>query len=142
MIPARRTAVLGLAVIATLALGAGADDVEIQKRALRVGVWDSTEKTATPRPEVWLRGAGSWFPDIEYGSDARNFEGHEVGTTIEIFFYPLGRDEPEIKVEVPITEDLCPQGCVRDMVSLEIYDDRFEIWGGPVKSQTIPRVAR
>lgn len=107
--------------------------------AVRVEVADRTESGQTQQPEVWLRGVGSWFPDIKFGGDARTFEGRRVGTTDELFWYPLGRDEPEIKVEVSITENLCSQGCVRDMVHLEIWNDRFEVWGTPAVDKKIPR---
>ena len=108
--------------------------------SLRIAVSDDTEHTPTPeRTEVWVRGEGSWFPDITFGGDARDFSGLEIGTSETIFFYPLGRDEPEIQVLVPITSQLCPQGCARDLVMLDIYDDRFEVWAPGGTQETFPR---
>ena len=57
------------------------------------------------------------------------FPGRVVGTTETLFFYPMGRDYgPEIRVPVQITSALCAQeeGCARDLIRLDIYDDRFE----------------
>ena len=98
--------------------------------SLRIAVFNDTKSTPH-RTEVWVRGSGSWYPNLEFGSDVRVFEGFEVGssTSGSIVFYPLGRDEPEIPVSIPITSNLCAQGCVRDMVQLAIHDDYFEVIG-------------
>ena len=105
---------------------------------LRVTVSDFGS-SSNVQPEVWLRGAGSWYPDITFGSDLRNFPDQVVGSDVELFFYPLGRDVPEIVVNVPITSDLCALGCARDVIHLELWDDRFEVWGATAESQVIQR---
>ena len=54
-------------------------------------------------------------------------------------FYPLGREVPEIPVNVNITPELCPDTCARDVITMEIYDDRFEIWGSPIEEKVVRR---
>ena len=109
--------------------------------AMRVSVFNQGEST-NARTEVWLRGHGSWYPDLSFGGDVRNFPGQAVGSEVELFFYPLGRadqqtaDMPEIVVNVPVTASLATD---RNMVRLELWDDRFEVWGGSVESQVIQR---
>lgn len=98
-------------------------------KTLRVSVFAYDSGRVAGKTEVWLRGAGSWFPDLRYGSDARNFPGRRVGTVDTLFFYPHGRDEPEIPVPVGITPELCSAGCARGMIHLEVWDDRYEAWG-------------
>lgn len=104
--------------------------VEHTEVALRVSVWDDTEaRPLRGRTEVWLRGAGSWFPDVRYGSDVRTFPERRLGTVDTLMFYPMGRDGPEVVVPVFVTQGLCPLGCVRDMVNIEVSDAAYEVWG-------------
>ena len=108
--------------------------------ALNVVVWDSTELTTAPLgTEVWIRGHGSWFPDLEQGIDSKTFGPFKVGNTTTIYFYPQGREEPEIKIASPITADFCPQGCPRWSVYLDIQDDRFEYTTPHGDSESFPR---
>ena len=135
-----RSFMLTVLMVCLWALVVPAPVVAQQSVSLRVAVNDDTEQTQTPeRTEVWVRGTGSWFPNLEFGGDVRNYSDLEVGTTATLFFYPLGRDEPEIQVLVPITSELCPQGCARDLVTLDIYDDRFEVWDPGGTQETFPR---
>lgn len=106
-------------------------------RALRVSVWNDTDSSPRGKTEVWLRGARSWFPDLRFGSDVKVYRDRRVGSTDTLYFYPLGRDEPEIPVFVDVTSELCPQGCVRDMVNLEIEPDEFKAWGNPVRGAPV-----
>jgi hypothetical protein len=105
-------------------------------KTLRVAVYDERARSAGGRPEVWFRGAGSWYPDLRYGGDVRNFGGRRVGTVDTLFLYPRGRDAPELRILVEIAADLCPNGCDRDVLHIEISDNRAEAWartlvGGP-----------
>ena len=112
-----------------------------QTITLRVSIRDETEqRSPTGQTEVWLRGAGSWFPDMAFGGDVRNYSGLAVGSSQEVVFDPFGQDDPEIFIDVPITAALCPNGCARDMLRLEIWDDRFEVWipGGEMRSISRP----
>ena len=107
---------------------------------LRVAIWDNREQNQTAvRTELWVRGDGSWYPDMRFGGDSRNFGPYTVGSSPEMVFYPLGREIPEIPVDVRITSDICPNACDRDIINLELWDDRFEVWGAPVESQVIQR---
>ena len=111
-----------------------------QTITLRVTVSDETEqRSPTGQTEVWLRGEGSWFPDMAFGGDVRDYSGLAVGSSQEAVFYPFGRDDPEILIDVPITAALCPNGCARDTLILEIWDDRFEVWAPGVDMRSIPR---
>lgn len=103
---------------------------------LRVSVADLTEsRPPTGRPEVWLRGAGSWYPNMNFGSDFRDYEARRIGATDTLFVYPQGRDSPEIRVPARISSDLCPQGCPRDMVLVEIHDGYFLVSGMPLAEE-------
>ncbi len=109
---------------------------------LRVSVSDETDQIPVEgqRTEIWLMGEGSWFPNLESGGDFRDYESLAVGTTQQLYFYPLGRNEPEILIDVPVTSDLCPNGCARDTVLLSVWDDRFEVLvPGAAETKTIPR---
>ena len=64
---------------------------------------------------------------MKYGVEAKTFDLFDVGTVASIYFYPKGREkEPEIKIDLPITKEFCPEGCNRWTLYLTIYDDRFE----------------
>ncbi len=137
----------GIAALAVVAFGSGlaskpAHPVDRgSAKVLRVSVFNESASPVSGRPEVWLRGAGSWYPNLEYGGDVENFPGREEGTTDTLYFYPEGRETPEIQVPARITPDMCPDGCVRDMVHLEIWDDRYEAWGATVVDAPI-RIGR
>ncbi len=101
-----------------------------QAVTIRVSVFDWTEKKPIRgQTEVWLRGVGSWYPAMASGGDIREYPGRVVGAIDTLIFYPIGRESPELKVPVPITSTLCPAGCDRDVVRLEIWDDHYEAWG-------------
>lgn len=107
-----------------------------QVRTLRVAVWSETTRPSAGTTEVWLRGFGSWGPQLRHGADVRNYPRRPVGATDTLYFYPHGRGGPEVVVPVPITMEMCPDGCVRDAVNLEIHDDRVEVWGGLISEST------
>lgn len=105
--------------------------------AVRVSVADYTESRPVYRTEVWLRGVGSWHPDLKHGADVRMYPGRRIGGIDTLYFYPAGRDAPELRVPVALADSLCPAGCDRDAVRLEVWDDRFEVWGPPVPGFSI-----
>lgn len=107
--------------------------------ALRVSVSNMTESEsqALGSPEVWLRGEGWWRPDLTYGGDVTTFEGRKLGTSDTLKFYPFGTSGPEMIVVIAVDGELCPQGCARDMVNFEIWEERFLAWGSPIDGHEI-----
>lgn len=108
-----------------------------QSVSLRVSVFNMTEATIRGKTEVWLRGQGSWFPNLSYGGDVTTFHGRKLGAIDSLYFYPFGRGGPEMMVPIEIDSALCPQACVRDMVNFEIYSRRFLAWGSPIDGHEI-----
>lgn len=105
--------------------------------AIRVSAFNWTEQTIRGKTEVWLRGQGSWFPDLKYGGDVTTFEGRLVGSVDSLFFYPFGRNGPEMMVAIEIDSELCRQGCPRDMINFEVWPERFLAWGSPIEGHEI-----
>lgn len=93
---------------------------------LKVIVHDDTRHNS-PAVEVWARGSGSYYPALEFGSDAREL-------TIEggqLFVYPDGRDGREIVVPIKPPPDLI-EGSTRDAVNVVVADREVEVYGTPV----------
>ena len=109
---------------------------------VRVIVHDDTrDNKLHPKSEVWLRGYGSWHlqPEISSGSAARNLAPREAGKADKLSIYPDGRDGKEITVPFTMTTEMCPDGCARDSIIIEISDKSIEVFGNPVKDVTYKR---
>jgi hypothetical protein len=108
---------------------------------LRVAVWDYTLDGMTEQPEVKLLGRDSWFPEIGGRLHRREYPDLPLGTTQTFVFDPLGINQFQISVELPITDALCRAGCNSDTVNLGIWDDRIAVWG-PFEQQIVDRARR
>ena len=136
------TAIVGLGWIACAPTEEAPQQAAPQSDVVTLRVSVSDETTVRPvsgRPELWVRGAGSWFPNLEFGGDVCDYQGLVVGSSQEFVFDPTGMDDPEIAFDVPITDGLCPVGCARDTLLISIWDDRFEVLAPGGETITVPR---
>jgi len=99
--------------------------------SLRVALTDYTENNK-PNPEVWIKGTGSWYPDIEFGGDVFIPTEPFSNENNKIYIYPDGRDGTEIIVEIFVTNELISES-VRDTIHIEIYDDSIKILGSSIE---------
>ncbi len=90
-------------------------------------VTDDTEQRP-PEVEIWVRGQGSWYPDLTFGGDVRELGEYPVGEAGEFFVYPDGRDGAEVRVEFVMTPEMI-SGSDRAMTRVEVYDDEVLVWG-------------
>ena len=101
--------------------------------ALRIGVWDWTEDNPIHiRAEIWIRGVGS-----KYLKRAPFVVGKfPVDVKQECFFYPESREGKEIMFTFMMTEDMNPNGSVRDTLWISFYDEEVEVSGLPITAAT------
>jgi len=97
--------------------------------ALRIGIWDFTEDNPIhTRAEIWIRGVGS-----KYLKRAPFLVGkYPVGVKQEFFFYPESREGKELIISFMMTEDMNPNGSVRDTLWVSFYDEEIEVSGRPI----------
>jgi len=97
--------------------------------SLRIGVWDLTEDNPIHTgAEIWIRGVGS-----KYLKRAPFVVGKfSVGVKQEIFFYPESREGKELMFTFMMTEDMNPNGSVRDTLWISFYDEEVEVSGQPI----------
>lgn len=98
---------------------------------LEVMVSDFTEvDPPDDRMEVWVRGHGSWYPDMEYGVTKKGLGYFDVGEPHEgdFYFYPDGRDGTEIMIPFEMSDDMI-SGSTMSQTQITLYDDRIEISG-------------
>ena len=99
---------------------------EEQSQALEMSVklivWDDTESNAADNLEIWVKGTGSWYPDLDFGGDTKVTEPFPVYEPQELFIYPDGRDGIEIKVIFTTTKDMI-SGSDRDALIVAIEDN-------------------
>jgi hypothetical protein len=100
---------------------------------LRVAIFDDTASGAPAELEVWIRGTGSWYPDLRFGGDVLEKAGPFAGgrTEADLVIYPTGRSGTEISVPIEITSELI-ETSVRDMVTISISDGQVTATGTPV----------
>ena len=101
--------------------------------ALRIGIWDLTENNPIHiRAEIWIRGVGS-----KYLKRAPFVVGKfPVEVKQECFFYPESRKGKEIMFTFMMTEDMNPNGSVRDTLWISFYDEEVEVSGRPITAAT------
>jgi len=106
---------------------------------LRVGVYDDTKTNKLPsKVEIWFKGYGSWFlkPEINTGAAVKKIGRRKIGIRDQLYIYPDGRSGVEIEVPVLMTNDMNPEGSVRDMLTISIKDYNVEVNGLPVRAAT------
>lgn len=104
---------------------------------LRIGIWDLTEDNPVhPRAEIWLKGFGSWYLKraLEEGESAKKIGKFPVGVKQRFFFYPESREGKEIIIPFKMTEDMNPNGSVRDTLWVSFSDEEVEVFGLPIKA--------
>ena len=106
------------------------------RNAIRIGVFDDTENRPLPRKaEIWMRGVGSWWIAQD---NLKTVAARKLDSVEELFVYPDERPEDgsgkELKFTFKITEEMCRDGCVRDMISIAISDHDVTVTGAPIKA--------
>lgn len=123
---------LVLVMVTAPASHAGKED----KKILEVVVWDDTSKNPPgDRMEVWVKGHGSWFPNVENGSDKKALGSFPVGEPNEFYLYPDGRDGAEIKIPFTMTREMI-SGSVMPQTIINIYDSKVEVVGQAIPDRT------
>lgn len=107
--------------------------------ALRVVFWDYTENGISEQPRIELSDStDTWLPEMERRFDKHTFTGLKLGTTQTFVFDAFGDDALVIPVDVPITDALCPSGCVPYTLNFGIWDGYVRAWG-LVESRDVAR---
>lgn len=98
---------------------------------LEIAVWDDTSTNPPAADaEIWVRGEGSWFPDLTFGGDSRDLGDYPLGEPGEFFIYPDGRSGVEIRVEFVMTEEMLPiSGSTQAQTTVEIHDAEVVVIG-------------
>lgn len=98
---------------------------------LDIAVWDDTAANPPPADaEIWVRGEGSWFPDLSFGGDSRALGEYSVGEPGEFYIYPDGRGGSELRVEFVMTPDMVPiSGSAQAQTTVEIHDSEVVVIG-------------
>lgn len=104
---------------------------------LDVAVSDLTERRS-PDVEIWVRGHGSWYPDLEFGGDVTHLGSFPVGEPDEFFVYPDGRDGKEVGVPFEMKADMI-SGSDRDRTHVEIHDKSVVVWGTAIRDFEITK---
>lgn len=131
---------LFIILVITLVFG-GSEQEEAQdkqqSKLLEVAVMDWTENNPpAERAEIWVRGHGSWFLDLEFEGDGPKALGEfPVGElrTDDFYVYPDGRNGAEINVGFEMTEDMI-SGSTQARTFVRIYDDHVQIVGTAIPS--------
>ena len=96
------------------------------------------DSNAFPDFEVWIRGSGSWYPDLEAGESLETVGPFEVGAEIEgsFYVYPFGRDGVELPVTIKLEENHISDS-PRDLVMISIEEGQLLVSGTPVERVTL-----
>lgn len=118
-------------------LGASANPVapaDEEPILLKVAVWDDTESTPPSEMELWARGNGSWFPDLEFGGDSVAMQIDDR----KLWVYPDGRSGREIMVSLEPPADLI-EDSTADSVTVAVNDRVVEVSGTSVSGRVYAR---
>lgn len=104
--------------------------------AVRVSVWvDPESKELLPSDaEIWFQGHGSLWISRD---PVKILGKRPPGQTENLHIYPDGRDGRQFVVPITMTADMCPQGCDRDTILINISDDSVVVVGKAVKNRSI-----
>ncbi|MGB7294206.1 MAG: hypothetical protein WBC70_01325 [Candidatus Aminicenantales bacterium] len=106
-------------------------------KLLEISIWPKTEKKPLgERTEIWIKGHGSWFPNLKYGGDKRSFGNYKVGEVKEFFLYPDGRNGIEIKVQFKMTAEMI-SGSDAAVILIDIFDDKVEVVGQAIEGRSV-----
>ncbi len=111
---------------------------DVQEIDLEVALWDDSIERPAENIEVWVRGYGSWYPDLSFGIDVNTLGAFPVGELQEqdFFIYPDGRDGTEIRVEFQMTADMI-SGSDMSMTTVVVSDTTVTVIG-----QAIPGITQ
>ena len=127
----RQTYTLMCVLLLTMIVGLYSPAVLSSDMTVRVVLYDDTEdRPLHPRAEIWARGLGSWWLARD---NMQDIGGRAPGKLDQLVIYPDSRDGKEITVQFQLTENMCRQGCPRDMITVAIDDNNVTIEGYPVK---------
>jgi len=103
--------------------------------AVRVTVWVDSKSKLPSDGEIWFKGHGSlWITSRDL---AKILGKRPPGQTENLYIYPDGRDGKEIVVPITMTADMCPQGCPRDSIMIDITNDSVKVVGNAVKNRSV-----
>lgn len=104
---------------------------EIQEQGtFNISVFNLTDESFDSF-EVWVRGSGSWYPDLSFAGDLLESVGpFGVGSEIagDIFAYPFGREGAEVPITIFLNENHISDS-TRDSLFLTIDEGIFSIVG-------------
>ncbi|MFW6026817.1 MAG: hypothetical protein ACOCRX_10795 [Candidatus Woesearchaeota archaeon] len=135
------TSILLLTIIIT---GVAANNINTVKSAttdimVRVAVYDDTKNNSVnDKAEIWFKGYGSWWlkPELEFGATVEKLGKKPSGIKQTLYFYPESRDGKEIKIPYKMTNEMNPDGSVRDTINISIKDKEIVVDGLPIKEAT------
>jgi len=108
---------------------------------LRIAVYDDTANNKiSDLAEIWA-GEHGWSvgKDVAFGGASKDLARFEAGKANRLIIYLDGRGGKEMIVPFLLTEDMCLDGCARNMVNLDISDKSVEVHGRPVENVTFAR---
>ena len=118
-------------LIIGLLLMVGQNTVYSQDTQMRVVIYDDTEQTViTRQAELWVRGHGSWHYGRGIDYSAVQDITIRPGQRTLIYFYPHGRNGPEIIIPVVYNRNWS-SGAAKYALDITITDDRYEVYGLP-----------
>lgn len=91
------------------------------------------DETQWPNFEVWIRGIGSFKPDLESGEVIENVSGFIPGNSYpkDFAIYPDGRNGQEIYVPLKIPSDLISNS-TKDTIQIWIEDNELVVFGSSI----------
>lgn len=102
---------------------------------LDIVVWDDTKTRPLGKTEVWVRGQGSWFPQLRYGGDGKALGEYPVGQRNRFFLYPDGRGGREIRVVFRMRSAMI-SGSDQAQTVVSISDRQVEVTGQAIPGRT------
>ena len=108
---------------------------------LRIAVYDDTAKNKISDLAEIRAGEHGWSvgKDVAFGGASKDLARFEAGKANRLIIYLDGRGGKEMIVPFLLTEDMCLDGCARNMVNLDISDKSVEVHGRPVENVTFAR---
>ena len=70
----------------------------------------------------------------ERGGSIREFGPLEVDRRHVLVFTHVRRDGSAIEIPIQLTSELCPTGCDRDTLHIDVFSESVEVWGSPLRA--------